>query len=216
MNIYKTTKAMILSGLINNFPEKVVKEVMDEYFYEKPSDFRKKLETTTIKDLFMNEIRSSYNIVNCCVFTGFFGEQIYFNVIQCGCMTCVIADASSIYHPELLCKLNDSILSISRNGSNIIFDDSVDNDLVALKIHNLVIDSYKRSIAGLIVVVKEEVFKYSGMHIGIALKDDIANLKIDIESIGLDFDESVIKDVDPEDFASGLYNYINDSTSYCI
>lgn len=199
--IIEETKKYILSNLSGFYPEKVIEEVMDEYFYITIDGLKSKIKNkNSLIDVFLNEILSLYKTDDCIVVSDMlFGEIFELNYFNAGMHTGFLISAN--------CK-NKNIEKIMKEACGLVFKNGIYfiNEIDFKKASNamikILISNYKRILAPHIVVLSRSVVEYTDVYEVAALKGTENDVFDTID------EEEIIYNVDPEMFANGDYDYL--------
>lgn len=208
MKINNKVKDLIHLKLKGLYPEKVINEVMDEFFYMTAAEFKVATKDYGIKALFLINIQCDYIYPQTSTWTGGFGEVFTLNII-CAAMHVGAYITTECKDKELLSMMNASSEKIIPN--KVLFIDSLDES-EAIKLFNKVVIDYKKSIAPIIIIVRERYFLSSTMHTNVFLKKEF-DFVMSYAPEYVEPDDFLITNVSADDYANGALELENPTTS---
>lgn len=207
-------KKAITTALADVAPRKVILEVLDELLYLNIGQYNSRLkEAKGLKNFFKNELTATYRTGEKFFVSFYFGEKLTLEIVNAGLYTGIIAtinNGSSSFANNLL---KDAINIVMPEG--FCFYESM-NDTQALEYSSRFITRlYKRMLAPHIVVLSKDFYYMSDIYEAIALKrnSDVFMQNLTQEDID---NGAIVFDIDPDDFANGKYDYIEDMSSMCF
>lgn len=199
--INETTKKYIIKELINYYPEKVISEVMDEYFY---IDMKKLKAKGSLIDLFKKEILSLYKSDHSffVISIPLFGENVRINFFSAGFHTGFLIECDC-KNDKIEKILKESLIKIA--PTSIVFINELNPDTACTQINKKIINAYRKEIAPHISVLSKNAVIYTDVYITAVLKGDEEELSN--ESSMIDSDD-IITDITPDEFCSSEYDYL--------
>lgn len=199
--INEITKKYIIKELLEYYPEKVISEVMDEYFYLDMKTLKSK---GSLTDLFKKEIISLYKSEDSSLVVSIplFGENIRTSFFSAGFHTGFLIECD--------CKnkraekiLKESLSKIAPTG--IIFIKENNHETACEIIKNKIMNEYRKDLAPHISVLSKNAVMYTDVYSFIVFKGDENHLLDESPTIS---DDDVITDIESEDFCSSEYDYL--------
>ena len=207
-------KKVITTALADIAPRKVILEVLDELLYLNIGQYNSRIkEAKGLNNFFKNELKATYRTGEKFFVSFYFGEKLLLEIVNAGLCTGIVATVghgSSRFANDLLA---DAIKIVMPEGFH--FYEQM-NDTQALEyVSRFITRLYKRMLAPHIIVLSKDFYYLSDIYESIALKNNSNDFMKNLTQEDID-NGAIVFDIDPDDFANGKYDYIEDMSSMCF